>query len=220
MAVYHRVALAHGSTLDEAQIGRRFREVFCRWLSAAGAETSESAERTFWRGVVAEVLPDVADLESCFRTLFDWFGEPAAWRCFPDVEPALAALERRGYRLVIASNYDSRLHAVCDGLPPVARIPGRVISSEAGWRKPHRRFYARLQEFCGCRPEEILMVGDDLENDVSGARRAGLRAVHVDRDGGAGDGAVSRLTELEDWLSSTGATIPNPGAVDYRQTGS
>ena len=41
------------------------------------------------------------------------------------------------------------------------------------------------------------MVGDSLTNDVQGARKAGLYALHLDR---AGDGDLSSLSALKEVL--------------------
>ncbi|MBX5458703.1 MAG: TIGR01458 family HAD-type hydrolase [Thermogemmatispora sp.] len=45
--------------------------------------------------------------------------------------------------------------------------------------KPERAFFEEAVHLLGTAPEETLMVGDDLVNDVQGARRAGLRALLV-----------------------------------------
>nr|BBH94748.1 putative HAD-superfamily hydrolase [Thermogemmatispora argillosa] len=45
--------------------------------------------------------------------------------------------------------------------------------------KPERAFFEEALRLLGTRPAETLMVGDDLVNDVQGARRAGLRALLV-----------------------------------------
>jgi HAD superfamily hydrolase (TIGR01458 family) len=45
--------------------------------------------------------------------------------------------------------------------------------------KPERAFFEQALSLIGVPAEETLMVGDDLLNDVQGARRAGLRAALV-----------------------------------------
>ncbi len=45
--------------------------------------------------------------------------------------------------------------------------------------KPERAFFEEALRVLGTRPEETLMVGDDIVNDIQGARRAGLRALLV-----------------------------------------
>src|SRR5437763_10039141 len=82
-AVYARVGKAHGSRLGRGAIGPRFTTAFRRQEAldrAAGLRTSEEREDERWRTIVAEVLPDVADPDGCFRELFAHFGQPDAWR--------------------------------------------------------------------------------------------------------------------------------------------
>ncbi len=143
--------------------------------------TTEAHEYAYWQTVVDHVLTDVVDQASCFSELHEWFARPTAWRCFDDVGPTLSALRDRGFQVAIASNFDVRLHSVCDGLPELRDIAIRIISSEVGWRKPHAGFYRALTEACGGDPAQIVMVGDDRRNDLEGANRAGLRALLIER---------------------------------------
>ena len=147
--------------------------------------TSEADEEAFWREIVNGVLPDVSDPELCFRELFDHFARITAWACFDDVAPTLEGLRSRGFRLAVASNFDRRLHPLCDGLgagQPLRLFERRVISSEVGFRKPAAEFYQAVLKVTEAGPDELLVVGDDEQNDVLGARVAGLRAIHLRRE--------------------------------------
>ena len=53
------------------------------------------------------------------------------------------------------------------------------ISSEAGFRKPDPRFYRWALEPLGLDPARCLMIGNDPDCDVRGARAAGLEAFYV-----------------------------------------
>jgi FMN phosphatase YigB (HAD superfamily) len=58
-----------------------------------------------------------------------------------------------------------------------------VVSSECRFRKPSRHFFhelLRVSEVTS--PDQILVIGDSLTDDVYGATRAGLRAVLMDRN--------------------------------------
>lgn len=147
----------------------------------AGLPVGEQVERARWRWIVREVLGDFENSESCFNELFDHFARPDAWRCFSDVEPALDRLSHAGFRLGVASNFDHRLNAVCDGIEELRRLERRVISSEVGHRKPSADFYRALINACAVPPGQIAMVGDDFVNDVEAARASGLQAWHVRR---------------------------------------
>lgn len=45
--------------------------------------------------------------------------------------------------------------------------------------KPDRAFFEQALLTIGVQPQEVVMVGDDIENDIGGAQQAGLRAVLV-----------------------------------------
>ena len=194
--VYFDAARRHGSRYDRPDIARRFARA---WQAdvAGDRNTSEAREISRWRAIVAEVLDDVGDAETCFEELYEHFAQPAAWQCFDDVAEVVDELLTRGFSLAIASNFDARLHAICDRLEPLARIPLRLISSEIGVRKPARDFFRAVIEKTGCRPHELLMVGDDPECDIRGARRCGIEAVKLCRDGPAAvDGEIGSLRGL------------------------
>lgn len=203
---YHDVAVKHGSLLSVTEIGDRFGRAFDQsetdsfpggpdaqtpWL------TSDAIERARWRWIVSQVVPDVDDPDACFEELWQHFTKPTSWVCFDDVATALVTFQRQGYRLAIASNFDSRLHAICDQEPALQPIEKRFVSSETGFRKPSPGFYAAVIEQCGGQPNQILMVGDDPQHDVSAARSAGLHAVLIDRRVSAPKpGSIQTLEDL------------------------
>jgi HAD superfamily hydrolase (TIGR01458 family) len=45
--------------------------------------------------------------------------------------------------------------------------------------KPDRAFFEQALQSIGVPPNEAIMVGDDIENDIGGAQRAGLRGILV-----------------------------------------
>ncbi len=191
------------------EIGRRFSKAFRDTeqgdsTAEAGVRlvTSEAREKERWAQIVATVIDDIPDTAACFAELFAHFACPDAWRCFDEVPAVLAGLKEAGYRLAIASNFDGRLHAVCDGIAALRRIDARIISSEVGIRKPHPGFFASLVRNAGCRPDEVLMVGDDHSNDIEGARSAGLAAVFLNRRGRPAPGEIGTLAELPECLSN------------------
>jgi putative hydrolase of the HAD superfamily len=115
---------------------------------------------------------------------------------FADVPPALAAL--RDHRLLVVSNWDCSL---ADWLGPAGlleHVDAVVTSAEVGVAKPGRAIFERALELAGVAPGDAVHVGDSLENDVAGARAAGIRPVLVARDGAAPAGveAIRSLAEL------------------------
>lgn len=214
---YTEIGRRHGSNQSAEQVKSQFAEAMRRAdeLSVTRfgepSRTSEEHERDFWQQVVRDVLPDVREPQACFAELFEHFARPESWRCFDDVGQTVTSLEQRGYRVLIASNFDARLDRVCDGLPALRDVRCRVISSLVGYRKTHPGFYAAVAQAAGCDASEVLMVGDDLVNDVESARAAGIAAVHLRREfvvpplgGGPPKNRLKAelrtLTDLLEWL--------------------
>lgn len=56
-----------------------------------------------------------------------------------------------------------------------------IVSSEgAGVEKPDPRIFELALQKLRLRPEDVVMVGDSLEHDAEGAKRLGIRFLHVD----------------------------------------
>jgi putative hydrolase of the HAD superfamily len=117
---------------------------------------------------------------------------------FEDAPEALAELRERGLGLVVASNWDCSLPEWLERAGLLELVDGVVSSAVAGASKPDRAVFARALELAGAEPEEALHVGDSVENDVEGARAAGLRALLLAREGEAPAGveAIRSLAEL------------------------
>lgn len=218
--VYTDIGRRHGSRLNREHVLQRFVVAFelCaesdRKKGAAGLLTSEEREWARWRWIVGEIFSEIDDVNvvgRIFEELFTHFGQPESWRCFRDVGAAVATIEEFGLPMVIASNFDHRLHGICQGLIAVQRARAVLVSSEVGWKKPAPEFYSALIAECGCRPDEVLMVGDDRVNDFEGARASGLQAVLLDRsaenvDGNAASSSIrptviGSLSDLGFWYS-------------------
>jgi putative hydrolase of the HAD superfamily len=115
---------------------------------------------------------------------------------FPEVPEALETARRRGRRLVVVSNWDVSLHGVLERLAVAPRVDRILTSAEVGVRKPAAEIFERALAIAGVRADEAIHVGDSLEEDVRGARNAGIVPVLVRRDGGVGPDGVRTIASL------------------------
>jgi len=76
-----------------------------------------------------------------------------------------------------------------------------VYSEEAGVRKPHQAIFELALSRANCTSEEALMIGDDWDADILGARNAGIDQVFY-------TGTEKRLTELHDGKSVRHNYVP------------
>lgn len=178
--VYAAVAREQGSAIPVETVRERFHAAFRREEDrdrAAGWRTDATREEARWRAIVAATLFEVADQDRCFVTLWDYFADPRSWRVLPELLPTIEACSARRLPIGVASNFDGRLRAVLAGQPGLPRDLRLIISSEVGWRKPAKPFFDAVAGIMECPPDQILMVGDDAENDIAGARASGLQAM-------------------------------------------
>jgi putative hydrolase of the HAD superfamily len=171
--------------------------------------TAVKAEMAYYKdhsheGRDAESLADLR--ERCAAVLSEQLGrevsaatliEAIRFDPFPDAEPALAALRSRGLELWCVSNWDVSLGDVLERAGLASMLDGVLTSAAAGARKPDPAIFERALEKACCSATEALHVGDTPEEDVAGARAAGIRALLIDRDGG---GDVSSLEEVAERL--------------------
>lgn len=118
---------------------------------------------------------------------------------FEDVRPALETARERGQRLVVVSNWDVSLVGVLRGLEIEPLLDGIVTSAGAGVRKPSPAIFEQALGLAGVTPAEAIHVGDTLDEDVAGARAAGIEPVLIRRSDGPpvpGVRTISSLAEL------------------------
>jgi putative hydrolase of the HAD superfamily len=124
--------------------------------------------------------------------------EAIRFDAYPDAAPALRELRERGLRLVAVSNWDCSLPAVLERCGLGELLDGAVSSAVAGARKPDPAIFEPALALAGCEPDEALHVGDTPEEDVVGARAAGIRPLLLGRGGNRGE--ISSLSEIREHL--------------------
>jgi putative hydrolase of the HAD superfamily len=173
------LAEALGTPADERLVGAMRAEMdYYRDHSHEGRDPDSLAElRARCAAVLSRALGREVPVEMMMSAI--------RFRAFPDAAPALAELRGLGLRLVCVSNWDVSLPEVLERCGLADLLDGVVTSAEAGVRKPDPAILARALELAGCSPAEALYVGDTPAEDLAAARAAGVRALLVDRAGGA-----------------------------------
>jgi putative hydrolase of the HAD superfamily len=97
---------------------------------------------------------------------------------YADCAQALVRLAGR-FPLVALTNGNADIHLVGIG----HLFVGSVGAHTVGLPKPHKAIFDAAASALGCRPEEVLHVGDDALLDVLAALDAGMQSVWVNRQG-------------------------------------
>jgi len=53
------------------------------------------------------------------------------------------------------------------------------VSVDCGMMKGTGKIYSRICDMLGCKPEQVIMIGDNLHADVNMAREQGIRTIHI-----------------------------------------
>ena len=192
--VYAEVASRQGiSGADPELLNRRFAEA---WRAKANFDYSRSA----WAAIVRHTFenPITSGQEPAFfAELYGRFAGPEVWRIYDDVAATLEPLSQRGIKLAVISNWDERLRPLLRGLKLDHFFEIVIVSSELGRHKPAPEIFEHALRQLGLPGPAVLHVGDSPLEDVTGAERAGLRAVRLNRRGPEqAPGEIRSLTEL------------------------
>ncbi len=99
---------------------------------------------------------------------------------YEDVVPTLAALRAAGLRIGLVSNSarDVREFAVHHALD----VDAGISSFHHGRSKPHASIFRAVLDLLDVKAAEAAMVGDQITDDIEGARAIGMVAILLDRD--------------------------------------
>ena len=101
-------------------------------------------------------------------------------RLYPGALGALAKLRQAGYRLWLLSNAQRVFTAYeLRHLGISRQLDGIFISSDYGCRKPDLRFYQALVQEKGLDVSSCLMIGNDRETDIAGAKAMGMDTLYM-----------------------------------------
>jgi HAD superfamily hydrolase (TIGR01662 family) len=97
---------------------------------------------------------------------------------FPAAASVLASLAGR-YKLGVIANQSPGTASRLERYGLLRYIEVVCASAEAGFEKPDIRLFRLALEEAGCSPEQAVMVGDRIDNDIVPAKRIGMKAVWV-----------------------------------------
>ncbi len=174
----------------EAAMDRVIREHVGR---ATGIPVADDAYETAWRIAIASHAPNAYQAVVWHLLGHDGARAPLVWghvaaearlvrpapEIRPGIPPLLAALHAQGIRLALAANQPvAMLQALAEaGLLHFFAVHG--ISGVLDLRKPDPRFFLHVADALGRPPEECVMVGDRIDNDIAPARALGMATIRL-----------------------------------------
>jgi HAD superfamily hydrolase (TIGR01549 family) len=177
---YARIAARHGLTLDTGRYEGAREAAVLNLKRHPELLHDESIWHRFTEEIFVGMGGPEAIASECATEIEEGWGVSGNFELFEDVLPVLEELRRAELRIAVVSNGIRDLtefvgHHALD-------VDAIVDSRSHGWVKPHPTIFQAALNALDVRPEDTVMVGDSIEEDIEGARALGMRAILIDRE--------------------------------------
>ncbi len=138
-----------------------------------------------WPAFETARLSEAQFLETMFRDRRRVDGDAlraflsGSYRWVDGMQPLLEDLASAGFEVHAMSNYPVWYHLIEQELGLSRYLRWSFVSWDEGLRKPEPRAFGRAAARMGAVPEQIVLV-DDQQANVDGARAVGWRAIHFE----------------------------------------
>ena len=195
-----------GSTLiDETKPdSRRIKEM----ISGTDITEEDYREKRF-EMIQKGLNGDLSTIEYFGLTKTPWHSEEEV--PYPDVFSTLTELKQRGYKLGVVANQKYGTEQRLKNWNLLQFFDFIAASAELGMAKPEPAIFEWALKQADCHPQNVVMVGDRLDNDMAPANRFGIHSVRLLRGLGAyhkpqsadekPEYTISSLAELLDLLA-------------------
>lgn len=129
--------------------------------------------RILWR---LRVKVDGETLDTIARLL-----EGKPYQLYPDAAEAVIEAKQNGFKMAIVTTI--AYFQFKEAIKPIKKHFDFIMTGyEAGCDKTNPRMYKRVLEILKVKPEEAVMIGDDVPIDILLPKRLGINALLLDRD--------------------------------------
>jgi putative hydrolase of the HAD superfamily len=189
---YGSFCARHGMRVDRARFDAAVASAASVLDSVGDAPYDAEIFIAYTRHIIEHMGGAGAAVDGCAREIYAEWAACRHFDLYDDVPGVLRALSAAGIRIGLISNSHRCLASFQSHFDLQDMIAAAVSSSEHGFMKPHASIFTAALKMAGVRPEEAVMVGDSIRQDVDGALHAGMRAVLLHRS----PGPHPRATEL------------------------
>jgi len=138
---------------------------------------------TRWNLLILGRLGIRENMQSLARTIAEQWWSYSDLELYPDAEETLKQLKRMGLKMGLVTNgFQSDIDQILPRVGLANFFDATVGVDAVGKTKPNREIFLYALKKLGVSPQEALFIGDQIETDYEGARRAGLRALLIDRE--------------------------------------
>ncbi|MCC6048311.1 MAG: HAD family hydrolase [Thermodesulfobacterium sp.] len=172
-----------GINLNPVELQSRVKEVYRLVFNENGANHRWNQALCFkaWRSFFEILFKDYRFepwFDSLFEKAYAHFGSKDCAIPIPGFPEFAKALRAKGLKLCVLSNWDGRLHSVLSGLGLDKLFDKVYTGCEIGYLKPNLASFLHVLSDFKVKPEEAVMIGDSLKDDIEPALKLGMKAIH------------------------------------------
>ena len=177
---YRRLGARFGLDLEPSRYDQARRDAIATLKRHPELDHDEEVWVLFTERII-QGMGGAGDTYACAVEMTRAWERAEHFELYEDALPVLDALRARGLKLGLLSNTGRDLdvfvahHAIQVDAILTSRIHGKT--------KPHETIFRAMLDTLAVAPDAAVMVGDDPDDDVGGARAVGMEAWLVDREG-------------------------------------
>ena len=180
--IWRRILEAHGikRSLDEISLAHKETE---KQLNPKDYPRLSDDFYIIWNLHILKKLGIRKNVQLLARKISEEWWDYSDVRLYPDAEEALKQLKRMGLKTGLVTNaFQSDIDQILPRVGLANFFDVAVGVDAVGKTKPDRESFLYALKKLGVAPQEALFVGDQIETDYEGARKAGLKALLIDRE--------------------------------------
>jgi len=178
----HNYLMRMGFRLDYRQFAETFVRIFEDAASRADLYKVEIPMADILAKTFRKSRLEVLGVDLIRNAEIEFFApEVKAWKLYPDAVETLTSLRDDGFKMGLVSNAKSdwAVRAILEKNDITKYFGSIVTSASLRVRKPRPEIFTRTLSDLAVKPSDAVFVGDSLEADISGARRVGMRSIHL-----------------------------------------
>lgn len=136
-----------------------------------------------WNSHILKKLGIRKNVQPLARKISEEWWDHSDVKLYPDAEEALNQLKKMGLKIGLVTNgFQSDIDQILPRVGLANFFDVTVGVDAVGKTKPNREIFLYALKKLGVSPQEALFVGDQIGTDYEGARKAGLKALLIDRE--------------------------------------
>ncbi len=179
--IYAKICQRFGLDISSEKLHESFRKAWEAHLKRRG-RTILKPEVCIeeWRKIFLDTVSfhgTLSDPEAAYRTAYETFARRESYELSPGIKDVFSFLKESGKKLAIISNWDERLFTLLRDFDLLKFFDEVLIACEIGISKPDVQIFKLACKKLNVAPSQALMIGDQMNEDILGARQAGLWAL-------------------------------------------